>query len=40
MPKYNINNHTLPGGVNNVMKNGLTVITGFFKLNGGENNTL
>jgi len=25
------------GGTNNVMKNGLTVILGFFKLIGGEN---
>ena len=37
MDKYNINNQGQPGGVKNVMKNGLTVITGLFKLNGGEN---
>jgi hypothetical protein len=36
MAKYNINNQSQPGGVNNVMNNGLTVITDLFKLNGGE----
>jgi hypothetical protein len=39
MAKYSVNNRVQAGGVKNVMINGLTVITGSFKLNGGENKT-